>query len=152
MISQNPGAGTSVAANSPVNPVVSLGGLDLTTTFDANGGSAADPASRQVITGPGYGTLATTRRPGYAFGGWFTSTGGGTQVTETTVVTTLGNHTLHARPTVSVSASASGRRVWDADRIPPAMRHPAEAAGISPTIAEAGGDRCRRNEPAGSGG
>ena len=44
-----------------------------TVTFDANGGSAPTPTSKQVTFGSAYGTLATTSRTGYTFNGWFTA-------------------------------------------------------------------------------
>ena len=82
-----------------------------TVTFDANGGSAPSPASKQVTFGSAYGTLATTSRTGYTFNGWFTAASGGTQVTAATVVTTASNHTLYAQwtaNTYTVTFDANG--------------------------------------------
>ena len=82
-----------------------------TVTFDANGGSAASPTSKQVTFGSAYGTLATTDRTGYTFNGWFTAASGGTQVTAATIVTTASNHTLYAQwtaNTYTVTFDANG--------------------------------------------
>ena len=67
-----------------------------TVTFDVNGGTAADPASKEVTFDAEYGTLATTSRKGYTLVGWFTAKDGGTKVESTTVVATAGDHTLYA--------------------------------------------------------
>ncbi|MBQ3288866.1 MAG: InlB B-repeat-containing protein [Kiritimatiellae bacterium] len=66
-----------------------------TVTFNANGGSVT-PSSKSVTYGSAYGDLPTPTRAGYAFGGWFTSASGGTQVTSATTVTATANHTLYA--------------------------------------------------------
>jgi uncharacterized repeat protein (TIGR02543 family) len=89
-----------------------------TVTFDANGGSTPDPAEKVVEFGASYGTLATSNRPGFSFGGWFTAPSGGTEVTPATIVTATGNHTLFARwsappdvnagPDQTVELAASG--------------------------------------------
>ncbi len=69
-----------------------------TVTFNAEGGSAPNPASKSVTFGATYGPLATTSRAGYTFAGWWTGPGGtGTQVLTTTVVATANNHTLYAK-------------------------------------------------------
>ena len=73
-----------------------------TVTFNAEGGSAPNPATKVVTFGLTYGTLATTSRTGYTFGGWWTGSGGtGTQILSTTVVSTASNHTLYARWTAN---------------------------------------------------
>jgi hypothetical protein len=65
-------------------------------TFDAQGGSTPVPTSTSVTYGSTYGTLATTTRAGYTFGGWWTGIGGtGTQVTEATPVTITSAQTLY---------------------------------------------------------
>ena len=67
-----------------------------TVTFDAQGGSTPVPTSTSVTYGSTYGTLATTTRAGYTFGGWWTGIGGtGTQVTEATPVTITSAQTLY---------------------------------------------------------
>jgi uncharacterized repeat protein (TIGR02543 family) len=72
-----------------------------TVTFNAQGGSAAVPATLQVDFGSAYGTLATTSRTGYTFNGWFTAPTGGTLVTAATTVATASDHTLYAQWTAS---------------------------------------------------
>lgn len=67
-----------------------------TVTFNANGGTDAEPASKPVTYDAEYGTLATTSRKGYTLVGWFTAKDGGTEVESTTVVATAGDHTLYA--------------------------------------------------------
>ena len=71
-------------------------------TFDSQDGSAPSPLSKDVTYGESYGTLATTNRTGYSFGGWWTGTGGtGTQITSSTAVTITANQTLYAKWTAS---------------------------------------------------
>ena len=67
-----------------------------TVTFNANGGTDAEPASKPVTYDSAYGPLATTSRKGYTLVGWFTAKDGGTKVESTTVVATAGDHTLYA--------------------------------------------------------
>ncbi len=67
-----------------------------TVTFDAQGGSAPTPATKEVTFGAAYGTLATTSRAGFTFAGWFTEATGGNAVTAETIVATASNHTLYA--------------------------------------------------------
>lgn len=64
--------------------------------FDTNGGGTA-PTGQTVTFGQAYGALPTVTRTGYTFDGWFTAADGGTQVTDTTSVSTAANHTLYAR-------------------------------------------------------
>jgi uncharacterized repeat protein (TIGR02543 family) len=69
-----------------------------TVTFDVQNGAAAIPTSRSVTNGSTYGTLATTTRAGYTFGGWWTGPGGsGTEVTAATTVTITAAQTLYAK-------------------------------------------------------
>ncbi len=71
-------------------------------TFDAQGGSAASPASMIVTNGSTYGALATTARIGYTFGGWWTGTNGaGSQVLSATTVTITSAQTLYAKWTAN---------------------------------------------------
>jgi uncharacterized repeat protein (TIGR02543 family) len=72
-----------------------------TVSFNSQGGSAANPATKTVTFGGTYGTLATTTRAGYTFGGWWTAASGGSQVLTGTVVTATSDHTLHARWTAN---------------------------------------------------
>ena len=48
-----------------------------------------------------YGSMPTPTRTGYTFAGWYTSPSGGTQVTSSTPVTAVGNHTLYAHWTAN---------------------------------------------------
>ncbi|MFA5203471.1 MAG: InlB B-repeat-containing protein [Lentisphaeria bacterium] len=69
-----------------------------TVTFDAQGGTTANPTSKSVTYASAYGTLATTARTGYTFGGWWTGAGGtGDRVTEGTIVSIAVDHTLYAK-------------------------------------------------------
>jgi uncharacterized repeat protein (TIGR02543 family) len=73
-------------------------GVPIVVSFDAQGGTAPSPASTTVTNGLTYGPLATTTRTGYAFGGWWTGTGGtGTEVTSATTVTITAAQTLYAK-------------------------------------------------------
>ena len=68
-------------------------------TFEANGGTSAE-TTRTVDDGGAIGALPRPTRSGYAFVGWFTETnGGGSQVTEETVVT--GDVTYYAHWTAA---------------------------------------------------
>ncbi len=69
--------------------------VDITVTFDPNGGSVS-PSSKTVTYGSTYGTLPTPTRTGYRFNGWYTAASGGSQVTSSTTVTTASDHTLYA--------------------------------------------------------
>ncbi len=66
-----------------------------TVTFDANGGTT-DVTSKTVYNQQCYGTLPVPERTYYQFLGWYTEAEGGELVTETTVVSTVVNHTLYA--------------------------------------------------------
>jgi len=67
----------------------------FTVTFNANGGNCST-ASITVYYNEAYGTLPTATRTGYTFGGWFTGSSGGTQITSDTVCTATSDHTLYA--------------------------------------------------------
>jgi uncharacterized repeat protein (TIGR02543 family) len=73
-----------------------------TVTFDAQGGTVPNPASKDVTFDAAYGTLATTTRTGYTFAGWYMSAGGtGSEVTSATILTTAADHTLYAKWTAN---------------------------------------------------
>lgn len=57
----------------------------FTVTFDAAGGTSSE-TMRTVNAGSAIGTLPTATRTGYAFKGWFLSSGGGTAITSSYVV------------------------------------------------------------------
>jgi uncharacterized repeat protein (TIGR02543 family) len=70
----------------------------LTVTFRPEGGSEPQPASASVTFAEPYGLLPNTSRAGHAFGGWWTTpSGAGVEVAAATLVTTPGDHSLHAR-------------------------------------------------------
>jgi uncharacterized repeat protein (TIGR02543 family) len=80
-----------------------------TVTFNAQGGSAATPGTKPVTYASTYGTLATTTRSGYVFGGWWTAIGGtGTQVTSGTTVALSANQTLYGYWLVAFNVTYDG--------------------------------------------
>lgn len=72
---------------------------EYTATFDANGGTAADPASITSNYGVAFGTLPTTSRTGYDFDGWFTEQTGGTEISDVTTMPAE-DHTYYAHWTI----------------------------------------------------
>jgi uncharacterized repeat protein (TIGR02543 family) len=71
-----------------------------TVTFNANGGSSPDPATKPVVYGSPYGPLAATSLTGYSLDGWFTAASGGMQITTETTVTNTADHMLYAQWTL----------------------------------------------------
>jgi len=85
----------------------------MTVTFDANGGTVAT-SSKSVTSGSAYGTLPTPTRTGYTFGGWYTASMGGSQVTAATVVSVAFDHRLYAHwigASLTVTFNANGGTV-----------------------------------------
>lgn len=83
-----------------------------TVTANANGGtipttsgwtiaSGSKTATKTVTFDATYGTLPTPTRTGYTFAGWWTTASGGTQVTNSTKVTTASNHSIYAHWTAN---------------------------------------------------
>jgi uncharacterized repeat protein (TIGR02543 family) len=69
----------------------------VTVTFEPEGGTEPVPPEIQVYPESSYGELAMTVRDGHTFDGWWTEPdGGGTRVTETTVVSMDEDHSLYA--------------------------------------------------------
>ena len=66
-----------------------------TVTFDANGGNVST-VSKDVVKGITYGELPQPKREGYTFSGWFTSSEGGNQVEDSTIVELTENQVLYA--------------------------------------------------------
>lgn len=67
----------------------------VTVTYNKNGGSGSN-FTRSLAVGKAYGKVDNPTRAGYNFTGWYTTAGGGSQVTATTTVTNATNHTLYA--------------------------------------------------------
>jgi len=67
-------------------------------TFDSQGGSVPDPGSKVVKSGSIYGTLATTDKGGYTFGGWWIEpNGSGSEITSAAIVSITEDQTLYAK-------------------------------------------------------
>lgn len=83
----------------------------FTVTFNKNGGSTPNPATKSVTYNSTYGTLPTITRDGYQFEGWYTSASGGTKVTSSTKVTITADQTLYAHwtaYTLTINYTAGG--------------------------------------------
>ena len=81
-----------------------------TVKFDARGGRVS-LTSRQVLNGTAVGALPVPVRANYAFQGWFTASGGGSQITKDTKVeanTTYYAHWMFAGPSFIVTFDANG--------------------------------------------
>ena len=73
-------------------------GSSHTVSFDAMGGTTPSPSSKIVTVGSTYGTLATTSRSGYTFGGWYTGPNGtGNSIASGTAVTFGTSQILYAK-------------------------------------------------------
>ena len=76
-------------------------------TVSFNGNGAANPSSRTVYKNSAIGTLPILSRTGYTFKGWYTAASGGSQVSESTIVT--GNVTYYAQWTpINYTVTFSG--------------------------------------------
>ncbi len=107
---------TTVTATAAQTLYAKWTGNTYTVTFNANGGSSAGPATKDVVFGQDYGALASTSRTGYTFLGWYTSSTGGTLVESTADVVAPENHTLYAQWSVNsytVSFDAQGGSATD---------------------------------------
>jgi len=87
-----------------------------TVTFDAQNGTAPEPASKIVTNGATYGALPNPTRAGYEFGGWWTGEeGSGDKVIATTIVTITSAQVLYAQwippPSTLTVNNGSGRGV-----------------------------------------
>lgn len=67
----------------------------MTLNFDEQGGSAV--TNKTVYYLDTYGTLPTSSRTYYDFNGWYTASSGGSNITESSIVTDIENHTLYAQ-------------------------------------------------------
>ena len=80
-----------------------------TVTFDANGGSEANPKTISGDYGTKLGFLPTTSRTGYTLKGWYTATSGGTKITAETKIS--GNTTYYAQwdpNTIKITLNKNG--------------------------------------------
>ena len=66
-----------------------------TLTFDAQGGEVS-PSTKTVTYGDAYGDLPTPTRSGYTFKGWYEDTSYTKEITSTTVVEKVTDHTIYA--------------------------------------------------------
>jgi uncharacterized repeat protein (TIGR02543 family) len=67
-----------------------------TVSFNAQGGTSPSPGTKPVVFASTYGTLATTTRSGFVFGGWWTGIGGtGTEISSGTTVALSADQTLY---------------------------------------------------------
>ena len=71
-----------------------------TVSFDAQGGTATDSASKLVTYSTAYGELPATSREFYNFSGWWTAPAGGANILTNTTVSMAYNHTLYAHWTI----------------------------------------------------
>ena len=76
----------------------------IKVTFEPACGTPPTPLTREITFGQAYGSLATTTRSGYTFGGWWTERGGvGSQVTAGSTVSLAYNHAVYAKWTPDTS-------------------------------------------------
>ena len=71
--------------------------------FDSVGGTAPNPASREITFDTAYGTLPNVSNRGYKFDGWFTEAIGGTEIKPTDKVANGKDHTLYAHWAITVT-------------------------------------------------
>ena len=95
VIKQSPKGGSNQVPGTTIVIYVSKGKQPVTVTYDANGGKVGGSKKTVYVTDQ-YGDLPIPERDGYSFIGWFTAKNGGTQITESTIVTQTSNHTLYA--------------------------------------------------------
>lgn len=108
-------ASTTVSIASNHTLTAHWAGQSSTVYFNANGG-AVSPSSKTVTIGERYGSLPIPTRSNYTFLGWYTLTD--TLVTSSTIVSTLGTHTLVAHwqetsllPTIAIRNYVESRKV-----------------------------------------
>ncbi|MCR5268930.1 MAG: InlB B-repeat-containing protein [Lachnospiraceae bacterium] len=83
----------------------------MNVLFNANGGSLGSQTKLIAKYGQAYGTLPTPSRNGYDFLGWYNALNGGDKITSSTIVNTIGDHTLYAHwagKQISVQLNANG--------------------------------------------
>jgi len=85
--------------------------IEITVTYNVNGGNALSPTNKTVIYTGTYGSLPSPTRLGYTFAGWYTALSGGSKVIESTEVTSTVNHTIYASwnaNTITVTYDVNG--------------------------------------------
>jgi uncharacterized repeat protein (TIGR02543 family) len=88
----------------------------VTVTFDANGGAFSNGASTQTNDqkfGDAYSLPSNPTWTGYTFNGWYTAKSGGTKITASTTVATVGDQTLYAQWTANKAAPVAVYRVYN---------------------------------------
>ena len=93
--------------NGEANQQFDLIPQSITVTFDANGGSVSI-SHKEVVNTEKYGTLPTPTKSGKIFIGWYTSTSGGTRISENTTVNCGATQTLYAHWKYIVYYDANG--------------------------------------------
>ena len=81
--------------------------VKMTVNFDKTD-CRVDYSSKTVTYNSSYGGLATPKREGYTFLGWYTKKDGGEKVTVDTIVTKTTDHTLYAHWEKSSSGDGGG--------------------------------------------
>ena len=107
---------TSGTVTSDMTFTASFTANTYTVSFDINGATGSTPSPITVTYGQTYGYgggLPTPVWAGHTFTGWYTASTGGTQVNNSTVVTTASNHTLYAHwdanpQTITFTAGTGG--------------------------------------------
>jgi len=83
---------TPKSGNASATPVPTPAAKKVTVSFDANGGSAPNPAKKEITVGETYGPLPSVTKAGYTFNGWNASATGGTPIGPSTTVTNANDH------------------------------------------------------------
>jgi uncharacterized repeat protein (TIGR02543 family) len=93
--------GSAVTASTAITTSMTLyarwATAPYTITYDANGGTALLPESKQVLYSNPIGELPTPVREGYVFKGWYLATTGGTELISTTRWRIAEDRTIYAR-------------------------------------------------------
>ena len=70
----------------------------MTVTFNSNGGAVVVPDTKDYVPGQTLGQLPVPTRRGYTLQGWWTSSSGGAQVAESTIVSSNATYYAHWTP------------------------------------------------------
>lgn len=93
---KQPGAACTIDADTTITAVWKAPDVHVTVSFNTNGGSAANPTTKDVVKGQPYGSLPTTTKADFIFEGWYTAAVGGERVTADDTVEVDGPQTLYA--------------------------------------------------------